>query len=152
MWYSHLKYWSIYRILPWVLQWYWYTYTPNLYIHINKGPCNYVTLNAVVNSVAWKHHHFCICPFSPPWQISQCASGPNSVNHDFSRASVRDPGGLVPPAYMSSLRSGYEELGPEQLERLQQDVNNIKNNYRRTNVSDKKILKYWCILIIVFLF
>ncbi|XP_036949450.1 peroxisome biogenesis factor 1 [Acanthopagrus latus] len=65
--------------------------------------------------------------------ISQCASGPNSGNHDFSRASVRDPGGLIPPAYMSSLRSGYEELGPEQLERLQQDVNNIKNNCRRGN-------------------
>ncbi|XP_044027197.1 peroxisome biogenesis factor 1 isoform X2 [Siniperca chuatsi] len=64
---------------------------------------------------------------------SQCVSGPNSMSHDFTRASVRDPGGSLPPAYMSSLQSGYEELGPEQLEHLQQDINNIKNNYRRTN-------------------
>ncbi|XP_070841455.1 peroxisomal ATPase PEX1 isoform X1 [Chaetodon trifascialis] len=64
---------------------------------------------------------------------SQCASGPNSMTHDFARASVRDHGGSLPPAYMPSLQSGYEELGPEQLERLQQDVNNIKNNYRRAN-------------------
>ncbi|XP_035537876.1 peroxisome biogenesis factor 1 [Morone saxatilis] len=64
---------------------------------------------------------------------SQCVSGPNSVTHDFTRASIRDPGGSLPPAYMSSLQSGYEELGPEQLERLQQDISNIKNNYKRTN-------------------
>ncbi|XP_023124822.2 peroxisome biogenesis factor 1 isoform X2 [Amphiprion ocellaris] len=64
---------------------------------------------------------------------SQCASRPNSMTHDFTGGSVRDPVSSVPPAYMSSLQSGYEELGPEQLERLQQDVNNIKNNYRRAN-------------------
>ncbi|KAM9340000.1 peroxisomal ATPase PEX1 [Symphorus nematophorus] len=64
---------------------------------------------------------------------SQCVSGPNSVTHDFIKALVRDPGSSLPPAYMSSLQSGYEELGPEQLERLQQDVNNIKNNHRRTD-------------------
>uniref|UniRef100_A0AAQ5XCM8 Peroxisomal ATPase PEX1 n=1 Tax=Amphiprion ocellaris TaxID=80972 RepID=A0AAQ5XCM8_AMPOC len=69
---------------------------------------------------------------------SQCASRPNSMTHDFTGGSVRDPVSSVPPAYMSSLQSGYEELGPEQLERLQQDVNNIKNNYRRANVSDNK--------------
>uniref|UniRef100_A0A8C4IA62 Peroxisomal ATPase PEX1 n=1 Tax=Dicentrarchus labrax TaxID=13489 RepID=A0A8C4IA62_DICLA len=66
---------------------------------------------------------------------SQCVSGPNSMTHDFTRASIRDPGGSLPPAYMSSLQSGYEELGLEQLERLQQDISNIKNNYKRTNVS-----------------
>ncbi|XP_041811333.1 peroxisome biogenesis factor 1 isoform X2 [Chelmon rostratus] len=64
---------------------------------------------------------------------SQCVSGPNSMTHDFARASVRDPGSSLPPAYMPSLQSGYEELGPEQLESLQQDVNNIKNNCRRAN-------------------
>ncbi|XP_059206681.1 peroxisome biogenesis factor 1 [Centropristis striata] len=61
---------------------------------------------------------------------SQCVSGPNSMTHG---ASGREPGGSLPPAYMSSLQSGYEELGPEQLERLQQDIDNIKNNYRRAN-------------------
>ncbi|XP_038580870.1 peroxisome biogenesis factor 1 [Micropterus salmoides] len=64
---------------------------------------------------------------------SQCVSGSNSMTHDFTRASVRDSCGSHPPAYMSSLRSGYEELGPGQLECLQQDINNIKNNYRRAN-------------------
>ncbi|KAJ4928357.1 hypothetical protein JOQ06_016149 [Pogonophryne albipinna] len=59
---------------------------------------------------------------------SQCVSGPNST-----RASCRDQGGPLPPAFMSSLQSGYEELGPEQLERLQQDVQNIKNNFRSAN-------------------
>lgn len=50
---------------------------------------------------------------------------------------------------MSSLQSGYEELGAEQLERLQQDINNIKNNYKRANVSDNneqeniKMLWFW---------
>lgn len=58
------------------------------------------------------------------------------MTHDFTRASVRDPGSSLPPAYMSSLQSGYEEPGAEQLERLQQDINNIKNNYKRANVSD----------------
>uniref|UniRef100_A0A3B5ALH1 Peroxisomal ATPase PEX1 n=1 Tax=Stegastes partitus TaxID=144197 RepID=A0A3B5ALH1_9TELE len=66
---------------------------------------------------------------------SQCASRPNSMTHDFTGGSVRDPVSSVPPAYMSSLQSGYEELGPEQLERLQQDVNSIKNSYRRQSTS-----------------
>lgn len=63
------------------------------------------------------------------------------MTHDLTRASARDPGGLLPPAYMSSIQSGYEELSPEQLERLQQDINNIKNNYRRANVSDNNGIK-----------
>uniref|UniRef100_A0A8D3BQX6 Peroxisomal ATPase PEX1 n=1 Tax=Scophthalmus maximus TaxID=52904 RepID=A0A8D3BQX6_SCOMX len=67
---------------------------------------------------------------------SQCISGPNSITQDCAGASVRDPGGSVPPVFMSSLQSGYEELSPEQLERLQEDVNNIKNNHRRVNVRD----------------
>ncbi|KAG7244990.1 hypothetical protein INR49_023556 [Caranx melampygus] len=64
---------------------------------------------------------------------SQCVSGPNSVTQDCTGASVRDPGGSLPPVYMSSIQSGYEELNSEQLERLQQDISNIKNNYRRAN-------------------
>ncbi|XP_034455813.1 peroxisome biogenesis factor 1 isoform X2 [Hippoglossus hippoglossus] len=64
---------------------------------------------------------------------SQCVSGPSSMTQDCVGASARDPSGSVPPAYMSSLQRGYEELSPEQLERLQQDVNSIKNNYRRAN-------------------
>ncbi|XP_034401751.1 peroxisome biogenesis factor 1 isoform X1 [Cyclopterus lumpus] len=64
---------------------------------------------------------------------SRCVSGPNSVTQDLTRASGREPGRSLTPAYMSSLRSGYKELGPEQLDRLQQDINNIKTNYRRAN-------------------
>uniref|UniRef100_UPI0037E7EAED peroxisomal ATPase PEX1 n=1 Tax=Semicossyphus pulcher TaxID=241346 RepID=UPI0037E7EAED len=70
---------------------------------------------------------------------SQCLSGPNSMITDCTRVGVRDPGGSFPPAFMSSLQSGYEELGPEQLERLQQDVNNIKNNYRRGNEDGVRV-------------
>ncbi|KAM4597609.1 peroxisomal ATPase PEX1-like [Polymixia lowei] len=62
---------------------------------------------------------------------SQCVSGPTSVTHDLTGASVRDPSGSLPPAYMSSLQKGFEEPGQEQLERLLQDISNIKNNYRR---------------------
>ncbi|XP_068188503.1 peroxisomal ATPase PEX1 isoform X2 [Antennarius striatus] len=64
---------------------------------------------------------------------SQSVSGPASTTNDLTRALVCDPGSSLPPAYMSSLRSGYEELSPEQLERLQQDINSIKSNYRKTN-------------------
>uniref|UniRef100_A0A7N8WQH4 Peroxisomal ATPase PEX1 n=1 Tax=Mastacembelus armatus TaxID=205130 RepID=A0A7N8WQH4_9TELE len=66
---------------------------------------------------------------------SQCISGPDSMTHDCTGTSVRDHAGSLPPAYMFSLQTGYEELGLEELDRLQQDINNIKNNCRRTNVS-----------------
>ncbi|XP_029369556.1 peroxisomal ATPase PEX1 isoform X2 [Echeneis naucrates] len=62
-----------------------------------------------------------------------CISAANSMTQDCTGASFRDTGGSFPPAYMSSLQNGYEELSPEQLERLQQNVNDIKNNYRRAN-------------------
>ncbi|XP_034560407.1 peroxisome biogenesis factor 1 [Notolabrus celidotus] len=62
-----------------------------------------------------------------------CVSGQNSMTHDCTRPGARDPGGSVTPAFMSSLQSGFEELGVEQLERLQEDIKNIKNNSRRTN-------------------
>ncbi|XP_058475676.1 peroxisome biogenesis factor 1 [Solea solea] len=64
---------------------------------------------------------------------SQCISGPNSMGQDYTGTSARDPSISVPPAYMSSLHSGYEDMSPEQLERLQRDVNNIKNNYRKAH-------------------
>lgn len=56
-------------------------------------------------------------------QESPCDSGPNS----------RDPVSCLPPAYMSSIQTGYKELGPEQLERLQQDIKSIKNSYKKGN-------------------
>uniref|UniRef100_A0A7N8YPY2 Peroxisomal ATPase PEX1 n=1 Tax=Mastacembelus armatus TaxID=205130 RepID=A0A7N8YPY2_9TELE len=59
---------------------------------------------------------------------SQCISGPDSMTHDCTGTSVRDHAGSLPPAYMFSLQTGYEELGLEELDRLQQDINNIKNN------------------------
>ncbi|XP_031585150.1 peroxisome biogenesis factor 1 [Oreochromis aureus] len=64
---------------------------------------------------------------------SQCVSGPSSMNTDFTGGSVRDHASSVNPAYMPSLQRGYEELGREQLERLQQEINNIKSNYRKAN-------------------
>ncbi|KAM3857900.1 peroxisomal ATPase PEX1 [Diretmus argenteus] len=63
---------------------------------------------------------------------SQCVSEPNSLTQ-LTGASAREPGSSLPPAYMSSLQNGYEELGQEQLERLLQDINTIKSNYRRAN-------------------
>ncbi|KAF3707513.1 Peroxisome biogenesis factor 1 Peroxin-1 Peroxisome biogenesis disorder protein 1 [Channa argus] len=71
---------------------------------------------------------------------SQSASGTNSITHDCTGASARDPSGSIPPAYMSSLLCGYEDLGLEQLDRLQQDINNIKNNYRRVNEECVRVL------------
>uniref|UniRef100_A0A7N6AIF5 Peroxisomal ATPase PEX1 n=1 Tax=Anabas testudineus TaxID=64144 RepID=A0A7N6AIF5_ANATE len=69
---------------------------------------------------------------------SQCASGPNSITHDCTGASVPDPNGSLPPAFMPSLQSGYKELGLEQLDHLQQDINNIKNNYRRVHSASSQ--------------
>uniref|UniRef100_A0A4W5R945 Peroxisomal ATPase PEX1 n=1 Tax=Hucho hucho TaxID=62062 RepID=A0A4W5R945_9TELE len=70
---------------------------------------------------------------SPSGLNSQGVSGPNS--NDLTGASVRDPGCSHPPAYMSSLQDGYEELSHEQLERLRLEISNIKSNYRRATVS-----------------
>ncbi|KAF7659306.1 hypothetical protein LDENG_00000210, partial [Lucifuga dentata] len=67
-----------------------------------------------------------------PPQNSQYVSGPNSMTHDLTGVLIRDPSSSVPPAYMSSLQNGYEELGAEQLERLLQDITSIKSSYRRT--------------------
>uniref|UniRef100_A0A3Q0SWE0 Peroxisomal ATPase PEX1 n=1 Tax=Amphilophus citrinellus TaxID=61819 RepID=A0A3Q0SWE0_AMPCI len=64
---------------------------------------------------------------------SQCVSGPSSMSNGFTGGSVRDPVSSVNLAFMPSIQRGYEEPAPEQLERLQQDIINIKNNYRRAN-------------------
>uniref|UniRef100_A0A8C7VLC8 Peroxisomal ATPase PEX1 n=1 Tax=Oncorhynchus mykiss TaxID=8022 RepID=A0A8C7VLC8_ONCMY len=70
---------------------------------------------------------------SPSGLNSQGVSGPNS--NDLTGASVRDPGFSHPPAYMSSLQDGYEELSHEQLDRLRLEISNIKSNYRRATDS-----------------
>ncbi|KAM8840988.1 peroxisomal ATPase PEX1 isoform 1-T1 [Spinachia spinachia] len=70
---------------------------------------------------------------------SRCVSGRNSINHDSPRASAREAGRSLTPAYMSSLQGGYKELGPEQLDRLQQDINNIKNNCRSANEASVRV-------------
>ncbi|XP_053718211.1 peroxisome biogenesis factor 1 [Synchiropus splendidus] len=61
---------------------------------------------------------------------SHCASGPSSINQECA-ATVREPGRLLPPVYMSSLRGGVEELSPEQLERLRQDTDTIRKSHSR---------------------
>ncbi|XP_029976801.1 peroxisomal ATPase PEX1 [Salarias fasciatus] len=63
----------------------------------------------------------------------RCVSGPNSGNLDFTAAPARDPVSSAPPAYMPSIQRGFEELSPEQLERLQETVNTIKKNHKRAN-------------------
>ncbi|CAN9503985.1 unnamed protein product [Ophioblennius macclurei] len=64
---------------------------------------------------------------------SRCVSGPNSGNHDFAAAPAREPITSATPAYMPSIQRGFEELSPEQLERLQENVNTIKKNHKRVN-------------------
>ncbi|KAM9738387.1 peroxisomal ATPase PEX1 isoform 1-T1 [Menidia menidia] len=62
-----------------------------------------------------------------------CNSGPNSKTPKFLGASDHEPATTLPPAYMSSIQIGYEELTPEKLERLQEDISNIKKSYKRAN-------------------
>lgn len=64
------------------------------------------------------------------------------MTHELTGTSVRDPGGSQLPVYMASLQDGYEELGQEQLERLRQDISNIKSNYRRATVSRSYATSY----------
>ncbi|XP_064204357.1 peroxisome biogenesis factor 1 isoform X3 [Anguilla rostrata] len=61
---------------------------------------------------------------------SQCLSGPNSVTHDLTGASLRDPSCYHTPVFMASLQEGYQELSHEQLELLRTDIASIKTNYR----------------------
>ena len=114
----------------------------NIHSHFTKSKLciswPYKTIMTHHRLLLFPHITFVPVHFLSPasWQNSQCVSGPSSMTQDCVGASARDPSGSFPPAYMSSLHRGYEELSPEQLERLQQDVNSIKNNYRRANVSD----------------
>ncbi|XP_017279993.1 peroxisome biogenesis factor 1 isoform X2 [Kryptolebias marmoratus] len=64
---------------------------------------------------------------------SQCLSGPNSTPHDLPGGPIQEPVSTLPPAFMSSIQTGYKELGSEQMEHLLQDVQIIKNNCRRAN-------------------
>uniref|UniRef100_A0AAY4EJG9 Peroxisomal ATPase PEX1 n=1 Tax=Denticeps clupeoides TaxID=299321 RepID=A0AAY4EJG9_9TELE len=68
---------------------------------------------------------------SPSELNSRCLSGPSSTGHDLTGTSMRDPGVSLAPAFMPSVQRGYQELGAEQTERLQDEINNIKSNYRR---------------------
>lgn len=73
---------------------------------------------------------------SLPFQNPRGICRPNSLTHDSTRPGLRDPGGSAPLTFVPSLLSGFKELNAEQMERLQEDIKNIKNNYRRTKVSE----------------
>ncbi|CAL8296525.1 unnamed protein product [Lota lota] len=69
---------------------------------------------------------------SPLASNSLCVSGPGSTTQESSVGVLaRESAGTLPPACMPTLQSGYQELGPEELERLLLDVNVMKNSYRR---------------------
>ncbi|CAL8293954.1 unnamed protein product [Merluccius merluccius] len=65
---------------------------------------------------------------SPSAPNSLCVSGPGSTTQESSVGVFP-----LPPACMPTLQSGFQELGPEQLERLLLDVSVVKNSYRRTS-------------------
>ncbi|XP_072532192.1 peroxisomal ATPase PEX1 isoform X2 [Salminus brasiliensis] len=69
---------------------------------------------------------------SPSELNSQCLSVQNSITHDLTGTSVRDPSCLHCPVVMSSLQEGFQEQSNEQAERLRADLNTIKSNYRRS--------------------
>ncbi|KAG5264755.1 hypothetical protein AALO_G00257690 [Alosa alosa] len=69
---------------------------------------------------------------SPPDLNSLGPSGPNSTGPDLTGASVRETGPSPAPAFMASVQQGFQELNPEQVERLRADVCTLKSNYRRT--------------------
>lgn len=76
---------------------------------------------------------FCLLCF----QNSQCMSVPNSTTHELTGASVRDVTFLRGPVLMSSVQQGFQELNPEQSERLRSDLNTIKSSYHRNPVSKR---------------
>ncbi|MCI4391985.1 hypothetical protein PGIGA_G00140800 [Pangasianodon gigas] len=69
---------------------------------------------------------------SPSELNSQCMSVPNSTTHDLTGTSVRDVAYLRGPVFMSSVQQGFQELNPEQSERLRADLNTIKSSYHRS--------------------
>ncbi|XP_036372199.1 peroxisome biogenesis factor 1 [Megalops cyprinoides] len=78
---------------------------------------------------------------SPSELNSQCLSGPNSMTHDLTGASLRDPGCSHTPVFMASLQEGFQELSHEQLERLRTDIANIKSNYRNRGTEDSLLMQ-----------
>uniref|UniRef100_A0A8C5F5K5 Peroxisomal ATPase PEX1 n=1 Tax=Gadus morhua TaxID=8049 RepID=A0A8C5F5K5_GADMO len=65
---------------------------------------------------------------------SLCASGPGSTTQESSAGALaREAAGSLPPACMPTLRGGFQELGPEELQRLLLDVGVVKGSYRRTD-------------------
>ncbi|XP_011479493.1 peroxisome biogenesis factor 1 isoform X4 [Oryzias latipes] len=50
---------------------------------------------------------------------------------DCPGGTVCEPACTLPPAYMSSIQTGYEEPCPEELDRLQQKITTIKSSYKR---------------------
>ena len=80
-------------------------------------------------------------PAVPPSpQNSLCASGPGSTTQESSAGALaREAAGSLPPACMPTLRGGFQELGPEELQRLLLDVGVVKGSYRRTDVSGRRV-------------
>ncbi|KAK3512008.1 hypothetical protein QTP70_027628 [Hemibagrus guttatus] len=68
---------------------------------------------------------------SPSELNSQCMSVPNSTTHELTGTSVREMTFLRGPVLMSSVQQGFQELNPEQSERLRADLNTIKSSYYR---------------------
>uniref|UniRef100_A0A3P9HR45 Peroxisomal ATPase PEX1 n=1 Tax=Oryzias latipes TaxID=8090 RepID=A0A3P9HR45_ORYLA len=62
----------------------------------------------------------------------QCISGP-CATQDCPGGMVCEPACTLPPAYMSSIQTGYEEPCPEELDRLQQKITTIKSSYKRAD-------------------
>ena len=79
--------------------------------------------------------HYALTSSFPP-QNSLSVSVPGSTTQESSVGVLaRESAGSLPPACMPTLQGGYQELGPEEQERLLLDVSVVKNSYRRTNVS-----------------
>ncbi|MGH0142184.1 UNVERIFIED_CONTAM: hypothetical protein FKN15_052238 [Acipenser sinensis] len=66
-----------------------------------------------------------------------CLSGPNSMNHEITGASLRDVVSCHMPVLMSSLQEGYHELNQEQAEQLRAEISNIRSNYRNRHMYAK---------------
>ncbi|MBN3271249.1 PEX1 factor, partial [Polyodon spathula] len=66
-----------------------------------------------------------------------CLSGPNSMTHEITGASIRDVVSCQMPVLMSSLQEGYQELNQEQAEQLRAEINNIRSNYRNRHMEEQ---------------
>uniref|UniRef100_A0A3P9MJV8 Peroxisomal ATPase PEX1 n=1 Tax=Oryzias latipes TaxID=8090 RepID=A0A3P9MJV8_ORYLA len=63
---------------------------------------------------------------------SELGNSPIS-RQDCPGGTVCEPACTLPPAYMSSIQTGYEEPCPEELDRLQQKITTIKSSYKRAD-------------------